>query len=158
MSEMYLGTDVLEMAVKMEKLGHRFYTKSRDRFRNPDVRQAFDYLAKEEEKHVESFEEMLEEAKRNSKHNPFIEPVRPEYMDELISGRVFPEDLGQDADSLDLKQSMQLALTLEKDTILFYHEMLAVTSHHDIGMVKQILNEERDHILKILELKRAIKV
>lgn len=159
MPESYLGTDVLAMAVEMEKVGERFYHEAQNSIKDPNVREVFEYLAGEEEKHLETFEEMLKRAGDQSKPNPFIDPVGPEYIRELISGRVFTvADAPWQESLFGLKEAMQFALTLEKDSVLFYHEMLSITSHHDIDMVKQILDEERDHILKILDLKKAMKV
>jgi rubrerythrin len=159
MGESYLGTDVLSMAVELEKIGSQFYREFQKRTKDEEIRKVFEYLAVEEEKHIEIFEKMLEKANRSGGHNPFIEPANPEFIRELISGRVFPT---QEKPWLNkffgLKEAIQLALTLEKDTVLFFHEMLNITSHHDTDMVKQILDEERDHLLRILDLKKSLKV
>ena len=159
MAETYLGTDVFKMAVMMEKIGSQFYKACSQKNTNDKVQKMFEYLAEEEDKHITEFEELLKFAEKTSQDNPFIEPVNPEFIKAIISGRVFPvnEDISQ-VDSYNLKQAIQLSLTLEKDTIMFYHEMLNLTSHHDVDLVKRILDEERDHILKILDLKKALNV
>ncbi|NQT25439.1 ferritin family protein [candidate division KSB1 bacterium] len=159
MGESYLGIDVLSMAIEIEKTGIQFYEEFQKKIKDDKVLKVFEYLAEEEGKHLDTFEEMLEKAKRAGVNNSFIEPSTSDFINELISGRVFPtqEKIWRN-ESFGLKEAIQLALTLEKDSVLFFHEMLNVTSHHDIDLVKQILDEERDHLLRILDLKRALKV
>lgn len=159
MGETYLGTDVYKMAVEMEQIGSQFYRACQQKTRDDKVEKIFGYLAEEEDKHITTFEELLKFAKEASDENPFVQPVNPEYIHALVSGRVFPaKEEAMQLEFFNLKQAIQLSLTLEKDSIMFYHEMLNMTSHHDVDLVKRILDEERDHILQILDLKKTLKV
>ena len=71
------------------------------------------------------------------------------YMAYLLEGRIFPT--GRDGVELarnqpDDRSAVETALELERNTLLFYHEMLPFVpeEHHDL--LNGIIAEERQHV------------
>ena len=54
--------------------------------------------------------------------------------------------------------AIRIALSFEKDAILFFHELLNVTREEGKMSVEMVIAEEREHIRRILELKEELGV
>ena len=52
----YSIKEIIDIAIGLEKSGHEFYTRCEKKFDDKEVKQIFSFLAKEELKHKESFE------------------------------------------------------------------------------------------------------
>jgi rubrerythrin len=60
------------------------------------------------------------------------------------------KELTDDAEAIDF------AIQIEKDSILFYLELINMVRDHDRPTVKDILAEERKHIEHLMKLKAAL--
>ena len=53
--------------------------------------------------------------------------------------------------------AIKIAIGLEKDAILFFSELLRVTQEKEHPVINRIIDEERDHIHRILRLKAELQ-
>ncbi len=150
--------DVLEVAVRVERLGIALYKKLHDTVESPQAKSTFSFLAAEEEKHAGTFRKLLEES---APYTP-----RFEYPGEYglflndyaasIVGKV--EKAGSSMAKVTINEALEMGIEFEKETILFYYEL---KSEGDFGenaeTLWKIIDEERSHWRKLVSLKDTLK-
>lgn len=161
MGPKYAGSEVLQMAVEMEKKGKAFYDGVVQAVKDEKTQEVFQFLSDEEVQHEKVFREMLVEVEPKTGTGPYDDTEIILYFRSLIDQKIFPSETEGGAMKKELGDpavATRIALSLEKDSILFYHELLDVTEEKDHGMVRRIIEEERDHIRRILQLRADLKI
>lgn len=158
MSIIFSGNDPINVAIGIERRGIMFYdimAKSTD---NEDARAVFEGLADMEREHIRIFESLLGEA---DKHPPREASTRgySDYLQSLMDEAVFTDDMitsemAAQADS-DIK-ALELAISAEKDSILFYYEMRGIISQRAVTMLNRIIAEEKSHLQQLSETKKKL--
>ncbi len=157
----YGGGEILKMAIEIEKNGKAFYDEVVQAVKDEKAKSVFQFLSDEEVKHEKTFRAMLMEIESIAADTPFDNSEVTRYFQSLIGQKVFPsrhegkylkDELG------DPSVAARIALGLEKDSILFYHEMVPVTQEKDHAVIERIIEEERDHIRRIIQLKSEMDV
>jgi rubrerythrin len=154
----FSSKEILEMAVRIEENGLGFYKAASASTESQQIKELFDYFIIEEVKHVELFE-ALKEAITDGVPSDYNDPYLAEeslYINALADSSIFTE--GDDGIKLakSIKgddEAIDFAIQIEKDSILFYLELINMVRDDDRATVKTILSEERKHIAKLTELK-----
>jgi rubrerythrin len=157
----FAGGEILKMAIEIEKNGKAFYDAVVQKMKDEKVKSVFHYLSEEEVKHEKLFRKMLQSIESETVKGPFDDSEMTRYFRSLIGQRVFPsEQEGKFIkDHLENPSAaIRIAISLEKDSILFYHEMIPVTQEKDHPVIKNIIDEEREHIRRIIQLKSEMDV
>lgn len=160
MATQYTAVQVLTMAVELEKMGKLYYDAIIDGLSDSRAKEIFQILADDEVKHEQLFQEMLDDMEP-SEASEIDDPRVIEYFRALIDKKILPTELQTNKVRKELGDpaaGIRIALTLEKDAILFFHEMLVFAPDEDQPTIKQIIDEERDHLLRILKLKTDMKL
>ena len=158
MSIVFSGNELLEIAIAIERRGMTFYdimAKSAD---NEVARAVFEGLVDMERQHISIFEDMLGETDLS----PAAETPHQEYsgyVQALIDGAVFTDDMitsemATQADS-DIK-AIELAISGEKDSILFYYEMRDLVPKKVVPVVERVIAEEKSHLQQLSEVKKRL--
>lgn len=152
--------ELVDIAIGIEESGYYFYTQSRKKFDDPHFRELLTFLAEEELGHKELFEKMLREL--GDAPGIFTDDYY-QYLKALGDDRVFRNN--DDVDTVvanvnSIFDVLKIAMTAEKDSILFYSELLTM---HDKDkdartVLNRLINEERKHIVLILELKERLEL
>ncbi|MBN1895313.1 ferritin family protein [bacterium] len=161
MTPSYSGSEILQMAVELEEMGKRFYERVFDEVKDKKTRSVFRYLADEEVKHKALFQKMLRSADSESFSGPYDPTEMMLYFKSLVGQKIFPDAESADFASgalNDPRIAIRIALSLEKDAILFFHEMQTVTAEGDRTLVEGVIAEERNHIRRILALKAELGI
>ncbi len=161
MGEKYAGSEILQMAVQMEKNGKVFYDGVVRAVKDVKARDVFQLLSDEEVRHERVFRDMLDEVESKKVKSPYDDTEVILYFRSLIDRKVFPseeEGVAMKKEVDDPAVAIRIALSLEKDSVLFYHELVQVTEGKDQEVVKRIIEEERDHIRRILQLKKELQI
>lgn len=161
MTEKYAGSEVLRMAVEIEKKGKAFYDGVVAAVKDARTQDIFQYLADEEVKHEKLFTKMLADVEPQADGSPFDESEMTAYFRSLIDRKIFPdgdEGAAMKQEMGNPSSAIRVALSFEKDAILFFHELLAVTREAGKKSVEMVIAEEREHIRRILELKEELGV
>ena len=161
MEKKYAGSEVLQMAVEIERKGKSYYDSIIKAVKDEKTRDVFQFLSDEEVRHEKVFKEMLEEIEPEPEGSPYDETEMILYFRFLIDRKIFPSP--EEGESMkkvldDPAVAIRIALSLEKDSVLFYHELLPITPEKDRQAVERIIDEERDHIRRILQLKTELNV
>ncbi|MFC2067718.1 ferritin family protein [Chloroflexota bacterium] len=158
MSISFSGNELIDIAIGIEKRGIAFYDIMARSTENVSARDVFQYLVNMERKHIQIFQDMRGET---DKHPPSESYAREQdaYLRELINGAVFTDDTATSemttkADS-DIA-AIELAISGEKDSILFYYEMRDIMPPRSQQTVTEIITEEKTHLRQLSELKKKL--
>jgi len=161
MTEKYAGSELLQMAIQLEKEGREFYLTAAKAVHEPVVKDIFQYLADEEHKHEEIFRSMLDKGEDFGLTWPYDDYEMLLYFHSLTDTRVFPrasdvEELKKEIDNP--ASALHIALSFEKEAILFFSEIKAFVQPGQHHVIDGIIGEERKHIQKILLCRKQLNV
>jgi len=154
----FRASEVLKIAVRIEKNGLAFYTEVKNKTKSFPVKEVFDYLAKEEVKHERTFEAMLDRTPDEASAESY--PGESDMYLRAIAG----ENVFTQADAMKQlvakaasdKEAIDLAIRFEKDSIIFFNEIKKFVPVLDGEIVEQVIGQEREHLVKLLDLKKRI--
>ena len=142
---MFSVDEVLELAIRLENNGERYYRHFRNSTEDPEINRTLAWLADQEVQHAEFFSRLKQ---RQLEH-------RKDYH-ETPEGALLQDYLGEHALSLDevdlshltdTQQALKVALEFEKDTILFYDMIRGfVSEQRALAQLEAIIQEEQRHI------------
>lgn len=158
MATSFAAHEVVELGIQIEKNGRDFYSTAAAKSKSPKVKNIFKFLAGEEEKHIGIFRNILDAA---FKYEP--EEVYPQeyfaYMNALAGDYVFTvKDTGIEA-AKNAKNDMaavDVGIDTEKKSILFYEGMRRIVPSEDSSLIAKLIDEEKSHLKKLLELKKEL--
>lgn len=160
MAEFFSASDIVGTAIEIERRGRNVYTKAAAAATNPDVKRFLEFFAGEEARHQGIFEAM---AGRVGKAEIPAGSNEDEYMDyvqalldshALFNGGAPEKDLANAADAI---AAIELASRFEKDTILYFREMMDLLQPAEAKIVKQCLDEERGHLRQLRSMLVTLK-
>ena len=155
----FSAEEVLDMAVRIEENGERFYSDAARMSKKDDVRELLNSLAQEEHKHKKYFVELKASVEKAPlSFDPFTEDVSlyikaladSEVFTHPSEGRKFAKELKGEAPLLDF------AIEREKDSLLFYYEIAKTVREKEGKVIEMIIEEEKTHLRKLSALKREL--
>ena len=158
MSISWSGSEFINIAIGIERAGIAFYEimlKSTD---DAAARDVFQYLADMERLHIKIFQGMLEEADKYQIPEVYSEEHNA-YLQALVDSAVFTSEVitSEMATRVDNDiEAVELAISAEKDSILFYYEMRDMVPERAHPTVNKIITEEKSHLRQLSELKKKL--
>ena len=155
MSNIFAGSEMVELGVEIEKNGRDFYEGIFAGSKSEVAKKLFKYLAGEEEKHIATFQKILV---ATEKYEP-VESYTGEYlsyMKSLASECIFTKKNTGVEISKKIKsdkEAVDLAIGFEKDSIIFYEGMKKVVPEYDHKIVNSLISQEQSHLRQLAELK-----
>ncbi|HUU93239.1 MAG TPA: ferritin family protein [Phycisphaerae bacterium] len=153
MSQMFFNEiEGAKIAQNMEKNGVVFYQKAAAKAESAAVRDTFLQFAEDEKTHLARFEELEETLQRERRNGAgYADDAEiASYIDGLLKTQVFGDegDVARLADQAeDDLAALAVAMRAERDSILFYQEMMGLVDSKDAqAAFSTILDEERDHL------------
>jgi rubrerythrin len=141
--------EIVEIAIRIERSGVEFYKKLMTSSDSAAARDLFSFLAADEERHLGYFRELLlTVAKYTARYSypgefgTFIDEFASMAIKEFTRGDGIPAGNGMD-------DAIELALDVEKDSILFYTEMRSKFSEDQGAVIDKIIKEEKQHVLEL---------
>lgn len=156
MSIFFSIREVVEMAISTERSGQAFYQTASKLAKEKSLEEFFRYLAEEEGKHLQTFQGFYDTLKEGPETTPYNWEEAKLYLKALVDSRFFtgPDqaiNLAKEAKSE--LEALNSAINFEKDTLLFFYEMLEVIKLGDRNLVKKIIEEEKKHVRRLSTLK-----
>jgi len=149
--------EVFEFAIKIEENGEYFYRKVSEKFDDTNIKSLFVDLANQELEHKKVFENM-EARLGNIKISESYPGEFFNYMDEYLKEVIFPESVKSEIEKVDtLDRALNYAIEVELKSILYYKEIIELISEVDKKLIKDIINEERKHFIRLSEAKASQK-
>jgi len=154
----FSGSELINIAIGIERRGIAFYDIMTRSTGNATARDVFQYLADIERQHIQIFQGMLAEADKYQIPETYA-GEHAAYLQALVNSAVFTDDMvtsematkaGSDIEAL------ELAISAEKDSILFYYEMKDIMPQRAQPTVNKIIAEEKSHLRQLSELKKKL--
>jgi rubrerythrin len=159
MSIVFSSGELINIAIGIERRGITFYDIMSRSTDNERARDVFEELAQMERQHLKMFQDMLGEARGQ----PPREAANQEYsgyFQSLVDSAVFTDDTitsematGAENDI----QALELGISAEKDSILFYYEMKDLMPRRFVPLVDRIIAEEKSHLQQLSQIKKELK-
>jgi len=124
----FSGPEVIEMAIRTEENGEKFYTSHAEKAEVESVKLLFTYLANEEAKHIADSKFLTN----------------------------FTAEADKIKDSTDVQEVIEFAIGFEKETLLFYYGLLEFISEKGRDIVKDIIEQEKAHVEKLTSIKKVL--
>jgi rubrerythrin len=152
MATFFTAGEVARAAVEIERRGQSFYKRIAEQAQNDEARKFFAYFAGEEAKHEQLFEELAD--RLGPVELPAWSTVEEyaQYLGALLdSHALFDGGVAEYrmANADDLQTAVRMAMSFEKDTILFFTEMRDLVPETERPFVQECIEEERTHLRQL---------
>ena len=143
---MFSIREIIDIAIKIEKNGESFYRDAMEKISNPELKPVLLFLADQEHEHAQWFEKLKHKTKKTASEQRVAE-ISEAMLQSLIGDQKFSLD-DAELSELDTVQSLlELAIEVEKDTIVFYQMLQAFIEDSDtLDGLNEIIAEENRHI------------
>lgn len=147
--------EVFEMAVRIEENGAAFYLKAADLNPDPKNRKFLENLAAMEKGHKKVFSEMRKTLVDKEKAGKIFDPndelsLYLASLADSIGGEGSPAAADALTGSESLAEILNIAIGLEKDSILFYLGLKdMVPEKQGRGRIDDIIKQERQHVAQL---------
>ncbi len=158
MVNIFAGSEIVELGIQIEKNGRDFYNALVEQLKNQKAKEAFKYLAGEEEKHIAVFQNILDSVHKYEPPESYPGEYFA-YMNALARDYVFTQkDKGREIakNVKGDKEAISLGIGFEKDSIIFYVGMKKVVPEYDHKIVDKLITQEQDHLRQMSELKESL--
>jgi rubrerythrin len=145
------GDEIVEIAMRLEESGEVFYGAAAEKASNASVQALFEELAIQEQYHRQAFRQMGRDVVEIA--------LSPEQWDEfqaytgaLLENHFFanPENaLNIASQAEDERAALEAALSFEKETLLFFHELRDAVRGPGRRTTDRIIQEERQHVQRL---------
>jgi len=148
--------EVIEMAIATERSGQAFYQNASELARENSLKELFQYLAEEEEKHLKTFQDFYNTLKEKPEITPYNWEEAKLYLEALVDSKFFasPEKaINLAKEAKDELEVINLAMNFEKETLLFFYQILEMIKSQEQELVKKIIEQEKKHIQRLSTMK-----
>lgn len=156
MTVLFSARDIAEAAVEKEKKRREFYTQVYELSTEKEMKELFQFLMKEEEKHVAAFTRIRDSLPTEAAQSEEYTADMQTYMDSIVDDRLYSDMDSKEfvQKALSGKDVYRLAIGFEKDAILYFTEFLPYLTEPDREVVSGLIEEEKGHIRMLSERKR----
>ena len=158
MRNIFAGSEIVEAGIQIEKNGKDFYNSLVGQTKNQRAKEIFKYLEGEEEKHIATFQKILDSVRKYEppetypgEYFAYMKAFADEYVfTRKDRGREIAKNAKSDKDAVDL------GIGFEKDSIIFYEDIKKVVPDGHQKPVEALITQEKAHLYKLLELKNNL--
>ena len=153
----FKASDVYEVAVQIESNGEKLYRHAVEVTDDSKMKEVFNYLADEEVKHQKLFEGLAKKVEHYQPPESYAGEYYA-YVRAYSEGIVFtPESMKKEmAKVKGADDAVEFGIQREIESILYYLEMRNFVPESQRADVDGIIEEERRHYLKLIDLQREI--
>ena len=148
-------SEIVKCGIQIEKNGRDFYDTASKSVRAEKVKQIFEYISNEEQSHIAVFEGIVNEVDAGSKSAKNCPAEYSQYLLALMEENSFTK-IKQGYETARTirndKHALELALAVEKDSLLFYHELKRALEHGLHSDIDKLIVSEQDHFNKLSEV------
>jgi rubrerythrin len=159
MENIFRPQEILRLAVRVEENGVKFYRMLEAKATELKIKKVFTFLKEQDDQHRKKFQDMLMQVgdfivdeQYPGEDQAYIKAIAAEYVftPDIIAGRI-KSGFAQDAEAIDF------ALFIEKESIFTYTALKSYVLAPKQYILDAIIEEEKDHVVKLVELKLSIK-
>ncbi len=155
MSNIFNIAEVIDLGIEKEKKRRDFYGLVSESFKEPDIKKLFSRLRDWEDEHIKKFAAIRDTVKIDESQESY-EGELAEYMkalvDDILYNQVSAKEFSNNVKTPEA--AIQYGIGFEKDSILFFTELLKYAEPVHIEKVRILIEEEKKHIIYLAELKK----
>ena len=151
----FQANEILQMAIDVEENGLVFYELAQEKVEDAEVKEIFQFLAREEKDHKKNLESLKATLPKSAKAETVWDPNHEmaEYLRMMAGMHVF-KTAGSSEKYLEhvknAEDALNMAIQFEKDSIIFYLSLEeAVEDQQARRKVAQLVKEEQQHLKKL---------
>lgn len=156
----FSGEEIVEMGINIEEMGEKFYTSYISETKNEKVKDLFRFLANEEVKHKQVFQQLLDSLQKGEFVISYSDEEVDKYFNAVIDARV----LGDEGYAIRLAKTAKneieaigFAMSFEKDSIVFYYGFLDLVKEKTEEVIMKLINEEKKHLKLLYDIKTTME-
>lgn len=153
----FKASEILQLAMKIEENGEGFYRHAKGLAGDAKMKDLFGFLAGEEIKHKKAFQDMA--SKLETYEPPESYPGEYfAYLRSYAENIVFsPKEMEKElARITDVDGAVEFAIQREIESILYYLEAKGLVPRGQQDQIDKIIDEEREHYLRLIEVKKGL--
>lgn len=150
--------EVIDLGIEKEKKRRDFYALAADNFSEKELKDLFSRLKDWEEAHIKKFSEIrnsIDEQETKESYPGELEAYMKVYIDDALYREITPDKFKQKISSP--LSAIEYAIGFEKDAILFFNEILPFVSSANKEAIQQLIDEEKKHVVFLVELRKKIE-
>jgi rubrerythrin len=157
MAVLFSAREIAEAAVEKEKKRKGFYSTVFELSANEDMKALFQFLTKEEEKHIEAFGKIRDNMPEDAHSEEYTADMQA-YMDSVVDDRLYSNMDSKEfvQQAITTRNVFRLAIGFEKDAILYFREFLPYLTEADRKVVSELIEQEKGHIRKLAEMEKRL--
>lgn len=148
--------DILKQAILLERRGKAFYQKVAEHTENKAIRDVFEMMAEEEQKHITTLSEQFKSYRQEKK---FI-PGGHNYTDiSGVASKVLTREIKDNISAAGFEAAaISAAISMEECAIKLYSESAETTSDPEAKALYDWLSRwEREHLNLLLDIDKSLK-
>ena len=149
----YFARDIVESAIEKERKRSNFYATASELSSNADMKALFHFLAEEEGSHIVTFSQILDSLPERTgpkEYGDDINAYRKSISDDPLYSKLDSREFVQLA--IDNWNAFRLAIGFEKDAIQHFTKFLPHLSEPNQKIIRGLIEEENEHIRRLVEL------
>lgn len=151
---MFTIGDIRNIAIQIERNGEETYRNASKAAKDPQVAKMLAWMADEEKRHAKWFDN-FRSSKPLTEEQQAIESVGRTLLQDMIKGNSFLIDENELRNANNVEEVVAKSVTFELDTILFYEFLIDFLDDQEaIEQLKKIIEEERNHIKQLEQMKK----
>ncbi len=157
MANLFCASEVIEINIEARKRGLEFYKKVAKRTKSSDVKETFKWLAEQEEKQINSLQEILKKIEvcqpfelYPDEYSMYVEALLKRHTFNNVKKRDLLKKIKTNADAVDT------AIEYEKDSLLILYEMKNFVRKPELKIVKKLIEGTRADINRLNNLKKCL--
>jgi rubrerythrin len=123
------------------------------------LKNGYNQLATQEQNHIDGLKQLRQSIEKIDTTQIDNWDEVSQYFKALIDTKVFPTSPEKNSLIEELKDeigAIQISISFEKDTILFLQELNRWVEPADQKKIGKLIEDEKSHILKLLQMKKEI--
>ncbi|OGW85471.1 MAG: hypothetical protein A2987_02800 [Omnitrophica bacterium RIFCSPLOWO2_01_FULL_45_10] len=155
MANIYNAAEIIDMGIAKEKKRRDFYGLAAAKFKERDMKKLFTDLRDWEETHIKKFAEIRDEVEDldiTESYSGEFESYIKAMVDDKLYAQVSPQEFAKNVKTP--LAAIQYGISFEKDAILFFNELLTYMPPIHKEQVRELIDEEKKHIIYLIDLKR----
>jgi len=150
-------SEIVDLGIEKEKKRKDFYGLCAEKFNDKSVKELFIKLRDWEDEHIRKFTEIRASVKELRETENY-EGELNSYMQALLDDKLY-NDVSPGKFSANVKAPLDAILYgigFEKDAIIFFNEIMDYTVDARKGIIKELIEEEKQHIVYLSLLKERL--
>lgn len=152
------ASDIVDLAMQVEKAGEAFYRAVAKEAQSAETKALFEDLAVQETKHYATFSRLAQTAREKPLMTDEEWDSYLKYLNSTVDSAFFQgpdKALAAARKVKDEKEAVRMAMSFEKETLLFFYDLRDTIPASERSFVEKIVAEEKSHIQRLANVLQA---